>query len=76
VANEAETSVYSSEDIQRGGHTILEALHNTSPLTEQELIARLGQPRGLVLIVCMVLQRDGRITVDGQVGGRTYRLTP
>jgi len=73
VAYEAKTSVYSLGEIERCGDAVLTALE-ASPLTEEELITTLDQPRGAVVIAAGHLERDGRITVDRQGGGRTYRL--
>lgn len=71
----ATTRAYSIDEVSAGRDAIMAALHTVSPLTEEELMERLGQTRGLLVIAGSHLERNGRLTVYRGKTGRTYRLT-
>jgi hypothetical protein len=74
MAPDVETSAHSFDEIQAASHEMLTALRRDSPLTERELVRRLGQPGAVVLLAGASLARHRLVTVALEDGEKTYRL--
>jgi hypothetical protein len=74
MAPEVETSAHSFDEIQAASHAMLTALRRDSPITERELVRRLGQPGAVVLLAGASLERGRLVTVALEDGEKTYHL--
>ena len=75
MAGDVETTVWSSEEVRAVGERILGSLGEVSTRTLEELIAILGEKRGLVRIAGSVLERAGSITIARRGDVVNYSLT-
>ena len=74
MAPEVETSAHSFDEIQAASGAILTALRRDSPLTERELVQRLGQPGAVILLAGASLASHRLVNVALEDGEKTYHL--